>query len=495
MNHSHQLLSRFAGGLLFLLSLCLVPSFAQIVFDGSPGTAAPPSILGPYTMTPFAADGRPLGNNETSVATPGVCGANNIGFGPALTHRRIGPGFNDWKSWSHGYTGDVYQANGNNATIFLPPGTAAFYLYAEPNNFGAFTIQATANDGTTLGPIPVQGNAGAQYYGFYTTGPAALSSITIESAGGAGGFAIGEFAISCQAVQAITSLPNDQKAGSFLVFPYYTSEAVTGRDTRITLSNIGSLARALIHVFLIDGRTCNQADFFTCLTPNASFSFKASEYDPENTGFIYAVAVNSNTGIPVRNNVLIGNAFVQDGIYVGNYNAESFWSYGTTQGGAFDPIGQTAILALGSAYDGAPTDLSVEVQSPMDKANQKLVVAPVAGDLTYTTDENLLFTAAAHYGTGQVFNEQEKGASYSNLLVGTCLRTGIISDTHPRVPFTMGNLIRSGQMGSLKFRVTAGVGLLMTPRDSSNTWTGIRSLHKTATRKAIIQIPVFAPVC
>lgn len=108
------------------------------------------------------------------------------------------------------------------------------------------------------------------------------------------------------------------RAGSLLVFPYYTStisntagggnpftgfstatlEAQASSDTRITISNISNAAstvanQAYVHLFLIDGATCQQADFFLCLTPNASFSFKASEYDPGNTGYVIAIAVNA----------------------------------------------------------------------------------------------------------------------------------------------------------------------------------------------------------
>ncbi len=199
------------------------------------------------------------------------------------------------------------------------------------------------------------------------------------------------------------------------------------------------------------------------------------------TGFIYAVVVDRASGIPIQRNVLIGNAFVRDGDYVGNYSAESFWAYGTTRGGAFDPIGQTAIIGFGSAYDGAPTEFAVEIQSPMDKPNQKLVIAPLAGDLNYLVSDNanLLFSAAAQAGTAQVFNEQETGASFSSLLVGTCLRSAIITTTNPRIPNSFGNLIRSGQAGYLKLKVDAAVGLLMTPRTGGNTWNGIRTLHKT----------------
>jgi hypothetical protein len=165
----------------------------EIVFDGSPGTAAPPATLGGYAMTPFGLDPQALGSLASSVTDP----AGTVGFTPALNHDRIG---NGWATWSHGYTGDVYDTLSGEgalteATITLPPGTKAFYLYAEPQQFAVFSVEATAQDGTTSGPINVPGQAGAQYFGFYGTGDATLSSITVTTADPTG-FAVGEFGIN-----------------------------------------------------------------------------------------------------------------------------------------------------------------------------------------------------------------------------------------------------------------------------------------------------------
>jgi hypothetical protein len=170
-------------------STCTTPT---ITFDGSPGTGPPPSTLGPYTMTPFGPDDRALGGSVSTVPDP----AGTIGFTPALKHDRIGQG---WATWSHEYTGDVYDTTGaadkTQATITLPAGTNAFYFYAEPQQFALLTIQATAQDGTTSGPVEVQGQAGAQYFGFYGTGGATLSSITVATDDPTG-FAVGEFGIA-----------------------------------------------------------------------------------------------------------------------------------------------------------------------------------------------------------------------------------------------------------------------------------------------------------
>jgi hypothetical protein len=158
-----------------------------IVFDGSPGTGPPPVTLGPYTMIPVQPDERPLGDLVTGVPSP----SGPIGFSPALEHLRVAQG---WATWSHGYAGDVYMTDpALSVTVTLPPQTAAFYLYAEPNPFAIFTIQATADDGTSSGPIAVDGFAGAQYYGFYGTGGATIETITVSSDID---FAIGEFGIN-----------------------------------------------------------------------------------------------------------------------------------------------------------------------------------------------------------------------------------------------------------------------------------------------------------
>src|SRR6266487_5819877 len=78
----------------------------------------------------------------------------------------------------------------------LPSGTGAFYFYAEPNAFSTFTVQAVAQDGTTSGPVSVDGAGGARYLGFYGTGGAQVKTITVTTAAAAEGFAVGEFGVA-----------------------------------------------------------------------------------------------------------------------------------------------------------------------------------------------------------------------------------------------------------------------------------------------------------
>jgi len=163
---------------------------AEIVFDGSPGTGPPPELLCGYEMLSFPPDDRPLFEDVLEVPTPG---GEPLLFSIPLSHRQIGSG---WSGWSHGYSGDVYYTNGESAvTLLLPEGTAAFYFYAEPNQFGVFQVMATAQDGTTSGPVLVDGAGGATYFGFCATGSDTIASVAVEAEPAAAGFAVGEFGV------------------------------------------------------------------------------------------------------------------------------------------------------------------------------------------------------------------------------------------------------------------------------------------------------------
>jgi len=187
-------------GIAILLPAASTLALGSIVYDGSPGTDAPPATLGPYTMTPFAPDTRDLFIDVTTIPSP----LGDVQLSPAANHRRIGGGWVTWShgyleplepfTWSHGYIGDVYFVNGTQVTLTLPPNTFAFYLYVEPNRFNKYSVTVTA-DGTSSGPVGVVGGSGATYFGFYsTTGP--ISTIVVSVEKSARGFAIGEFGIA-----------------------------------------------------------------------------------------------------------------------------------------------------------------------------------------------------------------------------------------------------------------------------------------------------------
>jgi hypothetical protein len=298
--------------------------------------------------------------------------------------------------------------------------------------------------------------------------------------------------IGCQAAVVPTARVSDQKPGSVLVFPYYTSNLAGTNDTRISMTNVLSprlpkAFQAFVHVFLVDGASCLQTDFFVCLTPGATFTFTAQSYDPEITGYVIGVAVDGTTGLPVQNNVLIGNAFVNTTDYFGNYGAESFAANSTN---LFIDNGTTARLFFDNiGYDAVPKEFTVEIQSAVDVLTpfQRIVTAGLIGDLSSGA-----LTGASQVTAGQIINENERAVSVSNVVTGGCQAFGVISNSL-RVAGGLSNLIGAGMSGSVKFKVGGAVGLLLTPRGTK--WGGIRTLHKTATVATSLTIPVFTPNC
>ncbi len=293
---------------------------------------------------------------------------------------------------------------------------------------------------------------------------------------------------------------SDQKAGSVLAFPYYKSDGLAV-NTRFTISNTGA-TDTRVHLFFIDA-ACTQADMAICLTPNASTSFLASDMDPLNTGYLIAVAVDSD-GCPINQNGLIGNAFVNDGNYVGNYGAEAFWAYGTApQMATCDMVNMVATLnfnvlsCVGTGLDALPSQFVAEIQSPLNSVGQKIVVAGLSGDISAGTDN--LKAGSAMTGIGVLYNQDEAAGSFSNPFTGACLKSTVITTTSPRVPGGLGTgaraLVKTGEVATMKWNVRGAVGLIMTPTNAGNSWSGIRTLHKTNVAANTLTIPVYAPTC
>lgn len=300
--------------------------------------------------------------------------------------------------------------------------------------------------------------------------------------------------IGCTTPVVPNARVSDQKPGSVLVFPYYTSNMAGTADTRISLTHSSAPGareyNGFVHVFLVDGTTCMQADFFVCLTRGASFTFTAFDMDPEVTGYIIAVAVDGASGLPVQNNVLIGNAFLNTADYSGNYGAESF-AANSTGAALYANNGSTATLFFdGIGYDAVPKEFAVEIQSPVDVPTpfQKIVTVGLSGDLSTGA-----LSGALQVGSGQVVNDAEIARSANGIVSGGCQAIGDITRTSPRVPGGMAALIPTGRSGTIKFKVGAAVGLLLTPTNAD--WHGIRTLHKTAVVATTLTMPVFVPTC
>jgi hypothetical protein len=296
-----------------------------------------------------------------------------------------------------------------------------------------------------------------------------------------------------QAPQPAPILPSDQRPGSVLVYPYYNSSSALGStvNTRITITNTDVSLNipantVAVHLFLISG--CSPADMYMCLTPMQQFSFTAKDWDPDRQGYLIAVAVNATTGVPIRHNFLIGNAFVNDGDFVGNYGAEAFWRYSDS---AVPGAAADVLEFNGTEYDLGPTGFLAEIQSALD-ATQRIVHASIAGSLNGTT------SAISTVGSSRVYNQNEILKSFAFGLSG-CLAIFNITNTTIRTAPVLNAHIPSGEGGTLYYDTNVGsVGLIMTANrhnQLATQWSGIRLVHKRAGSPTNLTVPVFIPTC
>jgi len=179
---------------------------------------------------------------------------------------------------------------------------------------------------------------------------------------------------------------SENKLGSVLFFNYYTSDALSSQvNTRFNITNVHPSLDIVIHVFFVDSNTCSIADAFLCLTGNQTTTFLASDLDPNITGYLVAVAVDTQ-GRPVSFNYLAGDELVvtstghrfglaamaaarRDGNFASPINADGTSSTMFFDGFQYDQLPYTMVLdsfpsQVGAV--GAPlADTRIYVYSPM----------------------------------------------------------------------------------------------------------------------------------
>lgn len=319
--------------------------------------------------------------------------------------------------------------------------------------------------------------------------------------------ALAAFVVLASAAMAQTFTPtvanpavSDQKAGSVLVFPYYTSTADgKASDTLIQISNVcngpsvtaGVPNYSYLHLFFM--KDCSPADTYACITPNGSLQILASVYDPAVTGYLIAVAVDAN-GVPTQNNCFIGGAYVRDDVnsVIGSYGAEAFWKY---TGGAAPVSGGNATISLdGTNYDLAPVQFSVQVQDPA-VADESVVLASVSGNLGTS------LASVGQSGPGVLYRADEAPASFQPQIGSNCFSRTALDQSKIRIVPAGYNAFLKGSYGYIKFNVTSpAVGLLISVQGApanypNNRFAGIRTLHKTNVGAATLTSPVFPPFC
>ncbi len=293
---------------------------------------------------------------------------------------------------------------------------------------------------------------------------------------------------------------SDQKAGSLLVYNYYTSGATSGnaQNTRINITNTSSASSALVHLFFV-ADTCQIADSYICLTPNQTASFLTSDVDPGVSGYIVAVAVNGD-GCPIAFNYLIGDEYVKTSTgHAANLGAEAFagidydgYTCGTTAVLAF--TGTELSEGQSATYNRVPRVLAASsIPSRADGNDTLVIINRIGGNLA---------TGASTLSTlfGLMYDDSESVFSFS--VAGGCQLRGSLSNTFPRTTPRFETVIPAGRSGWMKIWGGEGVGILGSiinanpnAAASAGAFTGGRNLHKLTLTNAAYLIPVFPPSC
>ncbi len=297
----------------------------------------------------------------------------------------------------------------------------------------------------------------------------------------------------------IESTQSANRPGSVLVIPFFASNASApqSENTRFSLTNTNNSRAATVHIFLIEDDGPSMSDMFSCMTPNQTQVFLASEIDPNTAGYAVVVAVDLVSGCPIAFNYLLGSAEVMLASgHAGTLVAEAF----TSQAGPAAVCGAantTAELRFdGQDYSRAPRVLVVDnLSSPADDSQGVLIIDRLGGNL-------LQGGSTLGQLVGIVFNDTESTFSFGLNTSRRQLRLRI-NDGFPRTTPRFGEIVPSGRSGWMKVWLNSdgailGALLVFSPktRASASAFNGGRNLHKlTLTQAARLTIPIFPPAC
>jgi hypothetical protein len=319
-----------------------------------------------------------------------------------------------------------------------------------------------------------------------------------------------------------TSEMSDQKAGSLLVFNYYSSSPISAlqENSRISITNTNQMEGATIHLYFIDGSTCSVADSWLCLPPNCTSTFSMAEVDPGTSGYLVAIASDGpvgfrsggNTGKPVSFNHLIGDGFVTlSSGHRANLGAVAFAVVDGVDGmgnpipvdpayNGTSPTAQVVFDGTVGNYNRVPHVLAISsIPSPADSLNSsydtQIIINRIGGTLLGQTDP-----------LGDIFGNLYNDAGVSASLTfntQSCQFKAGITRNFPRTVPRPNVHIPVGRTGWMRlFPPTTNVGILgaMLINDnnpsSSVPFTGGLNLHvMRLSANVSYTVPVFPPTC
>ncbi|MFN0124698.1 MAG: hypothetical protein ACKV2V_29700 [Blastocatellia bacterium] len=286
--------------------------------------------------------------------------------------------------------------------------------------------------------------------------------------------------------------PGDQKPGSVLFYPRYTSSVSNParEDSAIGISNTSPSDSVYVRVFMFSN-TCQPVDYTLCLAPRQTLSLLASDIDPGTKGYIVAVACNA-AGQPVQHNWLTGIVTVKQ---PGSTSGQSFdvtlgaIAVAKRTGGAVAPVNNSAEMAFDdTAYDRLPAMVAADnVQSQAGGGNNTtLILFRPVSDLAGVSP------SATFRLTG--FNTEGTTSSADVVANNACFRD-IGLPTLRLSPTTIGSLIPVGTSAWFSITATDSQALLgaQVNQGRFSTATNARALSFAADYR--IKMPVKALTC
>jgi hypothetical protein len=296
-----------------------------------------------------------------------------------------------------------------------------------------------------------------------------------------------------------TSEVSDQKAGSILFYNFYTSSTSqpNRQNTRFNITNTSSTSAAFVHLFFVEGSSCNVSDRTVCLTANQTMTFLASEQDPGTTGYLIAIAVDGVVGCPTSFNFLIGDEYIKLELgHQANLGAEAFAAlYVGDLPGCDGNTVATNVNLDGVQYNRVPRVLAVSsIGSTLDGNVTRIIINRVGGSL---------LTSANTIGQifGELFDDAEGVHSFTIPSSG-CQRVATLGNDFPRTAPRFDLIIPAGSTGWMKFWTTANQGILgavlnfnANAATAAGAFNGGHNLHKLTLTEDFYTIPVFPPTC
>ena len=256
------------------------------------------------------------------------------------------------------------------------------------------------------------------------------------------------------AVYPPESEASDQKAGAILIYNYYSSDSANpnAKNTKINITNTSSSSSAIVHFFFV-AASCSVADFKTSLTASQTYSFLVSDFDPDVTGYIMAVAENAE-GLPVAHNFLIGDEYFKDVEKSANLGAVAFAALWGDQGPVIpggNPNSATVDINFNGAYGGynrlAATVALSNIPSRAAGDRTTLILNAIGGNY-------LASTGAGATLFGLLYDDAEQSQSFS-ITIG-CQRVETLSDSFPRTVPRFTTVIPAGRTGWMKLYSSTG---------------------------------------